>query len=196
MLSRIKRVPRLGLTACPGIDNAVRTACASCIEWATSGTTAHNIAGYDFPMHRDIANSNGIQRADIGLRRIAAIVLGLASLAAIALVLGFQSFLSSHAATLTTDDFIVRMRAWLAVVVSMIGVCILLLGGYAARSARGIMAQRRWPLAGARVLRDTPIRHGDDALRFARWLNGIAAVLVVVALLVGVIAWRLFSLAR
>lgn len=189
-------MPRLGLAASVATGSALRTACASCVEWATSGTIESGIAGYDFPMHRDIANSSGIQRADIGLRRITVIVLGLASLAAIALVLGFQSLLSSHAATLTTDDFIVRMRAWLAVVVSMIGVCILLLGGYAARSARGITAQRRWPLAGARVLRDTPIRHGDDALRIARWLNGIAAVLVVIALLAGVIAWRLFSLAR
>lgn len=145
-------------------------------------------------MQRELASSSGIHRADTRLRRTTAVVLIAAAIAAVALVLGFRNWLASHAASVTTDDFILRMRAWLSFVIAMIGVCVLLLGSHAARSARGIATQRRWPLAGARVLRDTPIRHGDEALRLARWLNGIAVVLILAAVCAGFIAWRLFSL--
>lgn len=137
-----------------------------------------------------------IQRADPRQRRVVAVVLVVATLAAAALVIAAHRWLSVRAEQLTADQMIAQMRLWLAVVTAMVGMCLLLLGGHAARTARCIGEQGRWPLAGARPLRDTPVRHGPAALRFGRWLQAAAFALVLLALGAGLVSWRLFVMVR
>ncbi|MBO9664520.1 hypothetical protein [Dokdonella sp.] len=136
-----------------------------------------------------------IQRADAGLRRTTFIVLTAAAIAAVWGVFAFHQWMLHQSAALSTEQLIVRLRLWIGLATTASGLCLLLLAGHSARTARRVAEQRRWPLAGARVLRDTPIRRGDAALRLGRLLNGIAVVLLLLALGVGLLSWRLFALA-
>lgn len=132
-----------------------------------------------------------ILRADPRLRRRSAMVLAMAALAAVACVIAFHRWLSDLAAILPTDMLIVQLRAWIGLALTASGLCLLLLAGYAARLARRVTIAGRWPLADARVLRDTPIRRDADARRFARQLNVVAALLIALAIVVGAIGMRM-----
>lgn len=139
--------------------------------------------------------STEIQRADAGLRRTTLVMLALAAILAVACVFAFHQWMLHQSAALPTEQLIVRLRHWIGLAMTASALCLLLLAGHSARAARRVAEQRRWPLAEARVLRDTPIRSGDAALRIGRLLNGTAVVLVLLALGVGLLSWRLFSLA-
>lgn len=135
-----------------------------------------------------------IQRADPRLRRRSPIVLALSTVAAIACVVTFHHWITQQAASLPTELLIAQLRRWIGIALTASGLCLLLLAGYAARLARRVIAARRWPLADARVLRDTPILREAAALRLGRWLNIVAIVLVVLAVAAGVLGWRLSML--
>jgi hypothetical protein len=57
-----------------------------------------------------------------------------------------------------------------------------------------VLAARRFPPPGSRVMRDTPILEGRDALARGQLLRVIAAMLAGGALLIGVMLWRLAAL--
>ena len=76
---------------------------------------------------------------------------------------------------------------------SGIALCFLLLAGYAARLARRVADERRWPLARSRVLRDTLVRSGDRALMFGRMLNLAAILLIVLGIAAGMLGWHYFG---
>lgn len=137
-----------------------------------------------------------IQHADPRLRRVTVVVLTVATLAAVTLVVSFQHWLLRLAEGMPAAQLIVMLRRWIAVALVGSGLCLLLLAGHAARLSRRVIEDRRWPLAHARVLRDTPIRHGDAALRLARLFNAAALVLTAVAIAAGLLSWRLFVAAH
>lgn len=137
-----------------------------------------------------------IQRADPRLRRMTAVVLLLAAAAAAWSVFAFHQWILQQAAALSGEQMIARLRYWIGLGSTASGLCLLLLAAHSARTARRIAEQQRWPLADARVLRDTPVRRGPEALRFGQWLNGAALLLVLLALGVGLMSWRLFALGR
>ncbi len=133
-----------------------------------------------------------IQRADPRARRTTIAILALATVAALLLVFAFRHWLSNLAATVSTDRLVVQLRHWIGVMMIASAACLLALAGHAARVARRIGEERRWPLAGARLLRDTPVRRDSAALRRARLLDAIAIVFVALAIGAGAIGWRLF----
>jgi hypothetical protein len=137
-----------------------------------------------------------IQRADIGLRRVTLIVLILATLAAAGLVLLARNWMIAKAIASTPQELVVQMRFWISIASMSCGLCLLLLAAYTWRLARRASTQRRWPLAEARVLRDTPIRHGDAALATARLLNMVSLLLFVFSAATIVLSWRLFAVVR
>ena len=137
--------------------------------------------------------STEIIRADQRLRRVTAIVLVLAVLAAIALVLALNEWMSHLAATLPTERLIVEIRRWIGFSMIASAMCLLLLAGYAARLARRTAKERRWPLGDARVLRDTPLRRDQAALRIAQLLDIVAFVLVLFGVATAMLSWRLFA---
>ncbi|RYD16713.1 MAG: hypothetical protein EOP90_01690 [Lysobacteraceae bacterium] len=137
---------------------------------------------------------NGIQPADLRLRRITGIVLALATLLALVLVVAFHRWLSDFSTTLPPALLIKQLRSWIGASAIASGACLLVLGGFALLRARAAAAQQRWPVSGARVLRDTRVRQGAEALRVARMLNIIALMLVAFGIAAAVVAWRLFSL--
>jgi hypothetical protein len=136
---------------------------------------------------------NEIQHADLRLRRVTAIVLVLAGAIAALLVFAFQRWLADFATTLPTEDLVARLRPWIGAGAIACSACLLLLAAYAAVRARAATAEKRWPVQRSRVLRDTVVRHGDDALRIARLLNLVALVLTAISVATIVLAWRLFS---
>lgn len=134
-----------------------------------------------------------IQRADRRLRRMTAVVLVLAAVLAAALVIAFHRWLSEFAAAVPTAQLVGRMRPWIGAGAIACSACLLLLAGYAILRARAATRQQRWPVQGARVLRDTRVRHGADARKVARLLNLVALVLTTIGVAATAIAWRLFS---
>ena len=137
-----------------------------------------------------------IQPADRRLRRVTAVVLALAALAAIILVFAFQHWMTHLADRLPTEQLIVQLRRWIGLAMIAGGLCLLLLAGYAAWLARATLEQRRWPPASWRVLHDTPIRHDGAAKLIGRRLNITALVLTLLAVATAVLSWRLFAVAH
>ncbi|MFI4969543.1 MAG: hypothetical protein ACHP7D_05015 [Lysobacterales bacterium] len=134
-----------------------------------------------------------IQHADLRLRRVTILVLGVAGLAAFALLIGVQHWMTNIAASMPAERLVASLRRWIGFAMTASALCLALLAGYSARVARRARAQQRWPLAEARVLRDTPIRRGEFAMSIGRLLNVAAVILVVLALAAALLGWRLFS---
>ena len=65
------------------------------------------------------------------------------------------------------------------------------LAGYAAWTATRVVRSGRFPPPGVRILRRGPVREGAQALRAARVLQLVAAVLSLLALGIPVVFWRL-----
>lgn len=137
---------------------------------------------------------NGIQPADLRLRRITAIVLALATVLALVLVIAFHHWLSDFSTTLPPAQLVEQLRAWIGASAIASGACLLVLGAAAALRARTAAAQQRWPVSGARVLRDTRVRHGEAALRVVRMLTIVSLLLVAFGVAALVVAWRLFTI--
>ncbi len=135
-----------------------------------------------------------IQRADLRLRRLTAVVLAAAVVAAAWCVFAFHQWMLQQTAALSVEQLVVRLRHWVGFATAASGLCLLLLAAHCAYTARRVAQQRRWPLAEARVLRDTPVRRGDAAMRRGRLLTSTAVVLLLLALGVGVLSWRLLAL--
>jgi len=134
-----------------------------------------------------------VQPADRRLRRTSAIVLTLAAAAALLLVLAFRHWLALRAEALSTTQLVFELRRGIGGALLAAGLCLLLLAGHALRQARRIAADGRWPPAGMRMLRDTPVRRGAAALRIRRRRLAGAAALVALAAGCGAAAWRLLA---
>lgn len=134
-----------------------------------------------------------IQPADPRLRRTTAIVLTVATLLACTLLVALQYWLDRAFVATPNAQMIVQLRTWTAASMTAVGVCLLVLAGYAARLARQTSDGMRWPPETLRMLRDTPIRRGETAQRIARALNIGALTLVVLGIGAAWFGWRLFA---
>lgn len=137
-----------------------------------------------------------ILHADRKLRRITIIVLAFAVLSACALLYAYQIWLTQQAADMPTAQLIGRLRHDIGIAIIASGLCLLLLAGYAGLMAYRVKKEGRWPLGSARVLHDTPIRHGQAALRIGRLLDIAAFALILFGVTAMVLSWRLFSAAQ
>ena len=138
--------------------------------------------------------SDDILRADTGLRRLTFIALGVALMAAIAAVFLFQQWLNGIATVPGTDLLIMRLRRLIGLALTGSAICLALLAWYSAHKASKVRLIQQWPLPGVRVIRDTPIRRGAAALSIGRRLNLATGVLILLAVITGLISWRLLSL--
>ena len=133
-----------------------------------------------------------IHRADPQLQRRTMVIVSAAIVAALLLMVLFHHWLDRAMLAMPGERFVLEMRRMIGMTCTACGLCMLLLAGYAARLGRRVVEQRRWPLRASRVVLDTRVRHGDDAVRFARMLNMFALVLIVLAFGAGVLGWQLF----
>lgn len=138
--------------------------------------------------------SEDIVRADRRLRRQTIAVLGIATVVALLCIHYFQRWLLGIAGLSEPQALILRMRSLLGVALTGSAICLALLGGYSARKGQRALKFQQWPLPGARVLRDTPLRRGPAAQRIGRLLQVSAIVLLVLAVATGAVSWRLLML--
>jgi hypothetical protein len=134
-----------------------------------------------------------VQLADVRLRRVTAIALTLAAVAAALCVLAFQHWIAVRAERLSTPQLVSELRRWVGAAMAAASVCLLLLAGHAGRTARRIGMERRWPPAAARVLRDTPVRRDRAAARIRVLYMAAALLLIALALGAAAASWRLFA---
>lgn len=137
--------------------------------------------------------TNEIQRADTRLRRMTVLVLALAVPAAAAFLFFAQRWLVERAIASSIEGLVMQMRQWIGITVMLIAACLLVLAIHALRRARAAAAGQRWPIDGVRVLRDTPVRRGEAALRVARLLKLLSLLMFVFAAATFAVSWRLFG---
>lgn len=137
--------------------------------------------------------STEIQPADPQLRRRTFAVLGACAIAAIALMMWFHGWLYRSTIVMPHEIFVLQIHRMVGISCTLLALCVLVLAGYAARLSRRIVESRRWPLRDARVVLDTRVRSGDEALGIASTLRLVALLLIVVAFAVGIFGWRLVA---
>jgi len=134
-----------------------------------------------------------MHRADPRLRRLTLAVLGIALIAAVLSISMFHRWLDRFTETMPLAQLVVEMRRTIALAMAGCGLCLLLLAAYAARTGRRVIEDRRWPLRSTRVVRDTRVRSGTEALVLGRMLNMAAIVLIALTIGCGVLSWHLFA---
>jgi hypothetical protein len=137
--------------------------------------------------------STEIQHADPQLRRRTLAVLGAAALAAVAVMTWFDGWLRRSTAEMPRDVFMLEIHRMVGISCTLLALCVLALAGYAARVSRRVVESKRWPQHDARVVLDTRVRSGDEALAIASTLRLVALVLIVVAFAIGILGWRLVA---
>lgn len=130
-----------------------------------------------------------IQPADPVQRRRVAVVLAIATIALIALYIGFDHWLEHAAQRMDTTDLVRSVGRLISTCVIAMTVCLLLLGRHLLLRGRRIVRDRRYPANDARPLRDTPVRVDEEAIRIgnASRIAGLITCLLGVA--VAVAGW-------
>lgn len=130
-----------------------------------------------------------IQPADPAQRRRVAVILTIAAIVLIAAYFAFDHWLEDAAQRMTTTELVRSVGRMISICVIAMTVCLLLLGRHLLLRGRRIVRDRRYPANDARVLRDTPVREGGEAVRIgnASRIAGLITCLLGVA--VAVAGW-------
>lgn len=137
--------------------------------------------------------SEEILRADARLRRITWIALAVAVVLCIVIVIAFGRWLAGTHFDMPVEMLAKTVRRFIALTTTGIALCLAILAWLAVRAGRRTGQARQWPLPGARVIRDTPIRRGEAAQRIGRRLQALALVLLVFAVACAVLSLRLLA---
>jgi hypothetical protein len=138
-----------------------------------------------------------VRKADTAFRRQAvALVIGGVCAAAL-LIAAFERYQGELADWVRADPSRIAQR--LELVFGAIAVVLLAplaaMASYLSSLGRRTVRTREFPPPGFRVIRDTPILRGYDALTRGRSLQGVAVFLSAAAVLVGLFLWRFAALA-
>jgi hypothetical protein len=137
-----------------------------------------------------------VRRADPVFRRLAIVVLVAGTCAGGLLIAAFERYRGAlvdwvRADSARTAERIELIFVLFALLLSapLVAMAVYLssLGGRAVRAGE-------FPPPGFRVIRDTPIVSGDQAVSRGRWLQGAAVMLTAVSVVMGLLVWRLASL--
>jgi hypothetical protein len=134
-----------------------------------------------------------IQQADPQLRRRTFAVLGAAVVIAILVTTWFHGWLHRSTAEMGREVFVLQIHRMVGISSTLLALCVLALAGYAARVSRRITEAQRWPLRDERVVLDTRVRSGEEALALASTLRLVALVLIVIAFAVGIFGWSIVA---
>jgi hypothetical protein len=131
-----------------------------------------------------------IQRADPTIRRMVVVVLGAGIAIAAAILLIASRFRAPFEAWLVQD-----LRARTTVVFAALTIIsagpVLGMAGYLWRLGQRIARSGRYPPPGLRVLHDTEIVDGPQAVRLSRAMKVFGSVLATAALVLAGFLWRL-----
>lgn len=134
-----------------------------------------------------------ILRADPRLRRQTLLALGIGAILGGIVLIAFQHWLAGISALPGNDLLIARLWRMIGIALTGCAICLGLLAWYAMHKAARIRAARQWPHPGTRVLRDTPIRRGEAAMRISRVLTVLGMTLLLFCLGLGFVSWRILD---
>jgi hypothetical protein len=134
-----------------------------------------------------------ILRADPRLRRKTLIAIGIATILGLIVLAMFRNWLNEIGALPGNDLLIARLRRMIGIALTGCAICLALLAWYAVHQSARIRKALQWPVPGTRVLRDTPIRRGDAALRISRQLNALGITLLAFCMALGFMTWRMLA---
>jgi len=137
--------------------------------------------------------SEEIQRADPAYRRRTLLLLVVAVVLALAVLAGAQRWMQAHAIVGSPRDAALQIRQWIGITATLCGFCLLALAGHAWWLSSRAQRDARWPLASARVMRDTRVRRGVAVAPIVRWLRIAAVILIVLAALAIAAGWQIRS---
>lgn len=134
-----------------------------------------------------------ILRADPRLRRQTLLALGIGVILGGIVLIVFQRWLAGISALPGNDLLITRLWRMIGIALTGSAICLGLLAWYAMHKAARIRTARQWPHPGTRVLRDTPIRREEAALRISRVLTVLGMALLLFCLGLGFVSWRILD---
>jgi hypothetical protein len=138
-----------------------------------------------------------IRKADAVFRRQAIALLAGALCAGVLLIAGFERYQGELAEWVRADAARTALRLELVFGVFAVVLLtpLLAMASYLRALGRRAVRTREFPPPGFRVIRDTPIVRGFDAVTRGRSLRGVAVFLTASAVLVFLFLWRLAALA-
>ena len=137
-----------------------------------------------------------VRRSDVSFQRLVFLLL-VAGTAAAALLLGaFDRYRDTLVEWVTADAgrSARRIELIFAAFAVLLLAPIVAIAAYLSSLGRRAARAQEYPPPGFRVLRDTPIIRGHEALSKGRSLQGIAVFLSAAAVLIGLLFWKLASL--
>lgn len=137
--------------------------------------------------------SEDIQRADPAYRRRTLWLLAGAIVLAVVVLVGAQRWMQAHAIVGAPREAAMQIRQWIGITMTLCGFCLLALAGHAWWLSSRALRGARWPLAGARVMRDTRVRRGDAVAPIVRWLRVATLAFVALAALAIAAGWQIRS---
>lgn len=134
-----------------------------------------------------------IQSADRKLRFVAIILLVLMMILALASLLLLERWIIGVQA-LEPELALGKLHSalWWLLVAGCLSLAVF--GAWLWRLGNAIKAAQRFPLPGARVIRDTPVLNGDDAIRRSMLFRGLGIFLLLATIALAVLAWRFWAI--
>jgi hypothetical protein len=134
-----------------------------------------------------------VRRADVAFRRVVFAVLGASACAAALLIRGLEQYQEPLSAWVRADAGRSTQRIELVVAVFAILLVapLVAVATYLSSLGRRAVRSGEFPPPGTRVIRDTPIARGAEALSRGRVLQGVAVFLWAAAVVTGMLLWRL-----
>ena len=137
--------------------------------------------------------SEEIQRTDPVYRRRTLRLLAAAIVLAIIALVCAQRWMLAHAIVGAPREAAMQIRQWIGITATLCGFCLLALAGHAWWLSSRAQREARWPLASARVMRDTRVRRGNAVAPIVRWLRIATLILVALAALAIAAGWQIRS---
>lgn len=137
--------------------------------------------------------SDDMLRADQRLRRLTTIALVVATLVCLLAMFAFQRWINGIGEGQHVAQVVARIRSMIGLALTGSALCFAVLAWHAARIGQRARSSEQWPVPGARVIRDTPVRRGRAATRIGVLLQVAAVVLIVLASAAGTLSWRMFG---
>jgi hypothetical protein len=134
-----------------------------------------------------------IQPADPQARRTALTILAVVTLIGVILIAAAGQ-LRAAAEAWVERDLATRARMVIGAMTVLAVGPLLVLAAYSWRLGGRILRGGRYPPPGVRVVRDTPVVTGDAAVRMARGVRVLAALVCASGVLLAYLIWRLVAM--
>lgn len=136
-----------------------------------------------------------VRKADPGFRRLVIVVLVAGVCAGGVLIVSFDRYREALADWVRADSSRLGQRLELifAAFAVLLAAPLVAMAAYLSSLGGRTVRAGEYPPPGSRVIRDTPIVRGREALSWGRALQSLAALLSAASVVIGLLLWRLAS---